>query len=110
MNGRWKIVATAGAITTLLGAYAAWQTAGLPTPAWSSDLETVYDRVDALEQFNKDTRSLLLNQEWDRYHSQLESLRLRQTLDPDNLDLRLRISDLENKKRLVEQQLEGLKK
>lgn len=62
-----------------------------------------------LERFNKDTRSLLLNQEWERVSSQLESLRLRSGLEPDNLDLRLRISDKERKLREIEQQLEGLK-
>lgn len=109
MLQHWKKIATgAASLTAILGAYAAWQAAGLPTLAWASDVKTVHERIDAVEQFEKGTRAIVLNQEWERTFKELETLRARLLVDPNNHDLQARIRDKEADKRRVEQQLELL--
>ena len=115
----WAVGKYATAITAITGLLILYAEMGGPTLALSTDIEEMQTqaienmeqmgiRIAGVEQFNMDTRALLLNEKWERIYKELASLRYRLSQEPGNRDLRERIINLETTQRLVSQQLKEL--
>ena len=58
---------TVHGIASIFATVVAWRNLGLPRLMFSSELAPIYARIEALEQFNRDTRLLVLDRS--RWHA-----------------------------------------
>lgn len=101
----WKKIAMiVGTIGALFSVMVAWEKLEfLPRWAW-------YNEVAAVQEFAKDTRSLVLNQEWFRLRAKLRELQVDLSAAPRDRDLIGEVTRLEQQLRHVEEQLDQLNK
>lgn len=107
-----KILAAAGAATTLITFVLVWRQAEFPTPAWAEDVQrlevgftTVIERLEKRIDGNERT---LLYRERDRVEDKIDELEERYRQDPGNRALRELIRLREQERDQIDRQLDEL--
>lgn len=110
---------------TLIGAIfailVAWKTLEFPVFATEADLKQVENKVNeklnrltsavqGITSFQKDTRALLLNQDWWRIQAKIDEYKIALSKSPTNLMIRDSISELERQQQDLKRQISKIVK
>jgi len=83
-----KITLYAGAAAAVLAAGAGWVSLGGPTPALSTDIEQVEERIDEDKDYGLETRSIIYNDKWLHYDQRIDDVNVKLEQNPDDEGLR----------------------
>lgn len=105
-----------GLISSLAIVASAWESIGLPRFAYASEMQelsvqlktfskTTNDQIQTLISENRSTRELVYYARWNALRRELTTLKARLAREPNNIDLKLRITAKENELQIISKKL-----
>lgn len=105
-----------GLVALVLTILFTWKALGFPVFATEADVKKIESKIDeklnkltsamqGITSFQKDTRALLLNQDWWRIQAKIDSYKIALSKDPTNLMIRDSISELERQQQDLKRQI-----